>query len=62
MSEVEKASPLKKKDRAPRGKRTQKAMTFRLDDELSEWLSHQPNKGRYINDLILADMQEKQST
>lgn len=36
--------------------RTQKMMSFRLDDDLSEWLNRQPSKGRYINELIRKDM------
>jgi len=44
---------------APKGERSQKMMSFRVDNEVSEWLSHQPNKGRYINDLIAADMMQK---
>lgn len=37
------------------GERSQKMMTFRLDRENEFWLSTQPNKGRYINNLIRAD-------
>lgn len=35
---------------------TQKVYSFRLDGDLIDWLSRQPNKGRYINDLIRDDM------
>lgn len=38
------------------GSITQKVYSFRLDGELIEWLNRQPNKGRYINDLIRDDM------
>lgn len=48
-----------RKMRAPAGKRTQKVTSFRLDLDLVKWLDEQPNKGRYINDLIKADMQQK---
>lgn len=34
---------------------TQKMVSFRLDIDNMEWLDRQPNKGRYINDLIAAD-------
>lgn len=44
---------------APKGERSQKMMSFRVDNEVSEWLNHQSNKGRYINDLIAADMMQK---
>lgn len=44
---------------APKGERSQKMMSFRVDNELAEWLNQQPNKGRYINDLIAADMMQK---
>lgn len=35
-----------------RGVRTQKMMTFRIDNENAAWLEQQPNKGRTVNDLI----------
>lgn len=41
---------------AKKGERSQRTMSFRLDNELADWLSRQPNKGRYINELIRADM------
>lgn len=44
-----------KKEGIKRGARTQKAMAFRLDNDLAEWVSSHANKGRYINDLIRAD-------
>lgn len=40
---------------AAHGSRSQKTMSFRLDNENAEWLNQQPNKGRYINELIKAD-------
>lgn len=40
---------------ATHGSRSQKTMSFRLDNENAEWLNQQPNKGRYINELIKAD-------
>lgn len=44
-----------KREYAAKGQRSQKMMTFRLDNENAEWLSKQINKGRYINDLISKD-------
>lgn len=44
-----------KKEGIKRGARTQKAMSFRLDNDLDEWVNSHANKGRYINDLIRAD-------
>ena len=38
-----------------RGKVTQKVFSFRIDVEHLPWLELQPNKGRYINDLIAKD-------
>lgn len=38
---------------------TQKMMSFKCDLENVAWLELQPNKGRYINDLIAADRQHK---
>lgn len=37
------------------GERSQRPMSFRLDTENVEWLNQQPNKGRYINELIKRD-------
>ena len=44
-----------RREYAPRGQKSQKMVTFRLDLENEEWLARQPNKGRYINNLIAAD-------
>lgn len=44
---------------AKRGERNQKMVTFRLDNELAGYLSSMPNKGRYINELIAADMKNR---
>lgn len=41
------------------GTRSQKPMTFRLDNDLELWLQSQPNRGRYINDLIRKDRDER---
>lgn len=41
---------------AKRGTRSQTMMSFRIDNELIEWLTSQHNMGRYINELIKADM------
>lgn len=38
------------------GSITQKVYSFRLDGDLIEWLYRQPNKGRYLNNLIRDDM------
>ena len=40
---------------AKRGQANQKMISFRLDLDNELWLNTQPNKGRYINDLIRAD-------
>lgn len=40
------------------GSRTQKVYSFRLDGDLIEWLYRQPNKGRYLNNLIRDDMEK----
>lgn len=44
--------PQTRKPRAKRGTREQKMMTFLLDNDNILWLESQPNKGRYINELI----------
>lgn len=40
---------------APDGQRGQKMMSFRLDNENRDWVMKQPNRGRYINNLIAGD-------
>lgn len=35
-----------------KGVRTQKMVSFRLDNDLEDWLSKSPNKGRLINQLL----------
>lgn len=47
---------------AKKGERSQRTMSFRLDNELAEWLNQQPNKGRYINNLIQQDRNRKTGT
>lgn len=44
---------------AARGERSQKMMSFRVDNDLVDWLEQQPNKGRYINNLIAADKERQ---
>lgn len=39
---------------------SQKMMSFRVDNELLDWLQSRGNKGRYINDLVRADMMKNQ--
>ena len=41
------------------GHLTQKVFSFRLDVEHLAWLEMQPNKGRYINELIAKDRLSK---
>ena len=53
---IEEKKPLRKQGRQ-RGQRTQKMASFRLDNDLEDWLNSQPNKGRYINTLIRADLE-----
>ena len=48
----EKKEPLRKEGKQ-RGVTTQKMMSFRVDNDLVEWLDSQPNKGRLINQLLL---------
>lgn len=44
-----------RKKYAKRGTREQKILSFRVDLENVEWLDLQPNKGRYLNELIMRD-------
>lgn len=50
-----------KKQYAEDGTRSQKPFTFRVDNEVQDWLDQQCNKGRYINNLIAADMAKRRS-
>ena len=59
MANEEKTTGRLRKEYAPKGQRSQKMVTFRLDLNNEEWLCHQQNKGRYINDLIAADMSKQ---
>ena len=54
MSKEQAKEPIRKEGRA-KGIITQKMVTFRCDVENLDWLDHQANKGRYLNDLIAAD-------
>lgn len=53
--EKEQAKERTRREYAKKGERNQKMVTFRLDNENLEWLEQQPNKGRYINNLIEED-------
>lgn len=55
MNEEKETRERVRKAYAPKGERSQKMVTFRADLENIEWLERQPNKGRYINNLIAAD-------
>lgn len=44
---------------AARGCSEQTRFTFRIDNENMDWLAQQPNKGRYINNLIASDRQRR---
>lgn len=48
-----------RKEYGKKGERTQKMMSFRVDNDLIEWLESQPNKGRYINTLIAEDKNKR---
>lgn len=59
MENEEKTGGRLRKEYAPKGQRSQKMVTFRLDLDNEEWLQQQQNKGRYINDLIAADKKQR---
>lgn len=54
----EEVSERVRKEYGKKGERTQKMMSFRVDNEVLEWLESRPNKGRYINNLIKDDMKK----
>lgn len=55
----EEVSERVRKEYGKKGERTQKMMSFRVDNEVLEWLESQPNKGRYINNLIADDQRKR---
>lgn len=52
MKEKQEEKARVRKAYAAKGERSQKMMSFRIDYENVEWLEHQDNKGRTINNLI----------
>lgn len=57
--EVEEQKERVRKEYAKKGERSQKMMTFRVDNENVSWLDKQTNKGRYINNLIADDKMKR---
>lgn len=58
MKEKKEEKARVRKEYAAKGERSQRTMSFRLDNDLQDWLNCHTNKGRYINNLIRADMQQ----
>lgn len=58
MANENEKNPLRKEGRK-RGTITQKMVSFRLDAELEHWVNAQQNKGRYLNELIRQDMNQR---
>jgi uncharacterized protein (DUF4415 family) len=56
MAEEQENKQRTRRTYAKRGNRSQTMMSFRIDNDVLEWLNAQPNKGRYINNLIRGDM------
>ena len=59
MKQTEEKQERQRRQYAARGERNQKMMSFRVDNENADWLSQQPNKGRYINHLIAEDRNKR---
>lgn len=57
--EEKKEKSQERKKYAKAGTRTQKMLSFLLDNDLREWIDQQKNKGRYINNLIRAHMMSR---
>lgn len=55
MKKDEEMSQRIRKSYAPRGQRSQVRITFLLDAENYEHWAQQPNRGRYLNELIKKD-------
>lgn len=62
MTEEKQEQERTRKVYAPKGERGQKMFSFRLDNENAKWLQMQPNRGRYINELIAADHKRQQDS
>lgn len=58
MEQKKEEKERQRKAYAARGERSQKMMSFRVDNEVADWLNQQHNKGRYINNLIKKDMEK----
>lgn len=58
MEEKNEKSQQRKKY-AKAGTRTQKMLSFLLDNDLRDWVNQQTNKGRYINNLIRTHMMSR---
>lgn len=61
MTKAKEESERIRKKYAPRGSRSQVRQGFLVDEENAEWLKHQPNKGRYLNNLIRADREKHEA-
>lgn len=59
MAEEQEKQQRTRRTYAKRGQRSQTMMSFRIDNELIEWLTSQHNMGRYINELIKTDMKHE---
>lgn len=62
MDKTEQTNRQERKRYAKKGERGQKMVSLRIDIENIEWLNHQANKGRYINNLIAADRERQGGT
>ena len=49
-----------RKDGKKKGVTTQKMMSFRVDNDLIEWLNGCPNKGRLINQLLFNEKKRQE--
>lgn len=56
MAQMNEEKKQQRKKYAAAGERGQKMVSFRLDNDLAEWLDTKENKGRYINNLIRENM------
>lgn len=61
MTKAKEESERIRKKYATRGSRSQVRQGFLVDNENAEWLNQQPNKGRYLNNLIQADREKHEA-
>lgn len=56
MSNEKEGAERKRKVRSAKGTRSQRMMSFRIDNDVADWLESKENKGRCVNDTLRSRM------